>query len=199
MAAGIDSARRKQLIDQRVAFVVPGNQVYLPFLGVDLLEHFRNARGTSESLSPATQAAFLYALHRRGRGAFSPKEMAAALGYSSMTMSRAFDELEGAGLGRPARRFATTVPSARSNICGSLPLQMGLPSRQIHQYRERTPALPAVGAPLHDDIDVEKVAQRCCVRGYPHWSARSRWRRGLQLLAVRSWPRRDPSREDSRH
>ena len=100
VASGIDSARRKQLIDQRVAFVVPGNQVYLPVLGVDLREHFRSVRGAAETLSPATQAAFLHALHRNRRGAFSPHEMAAALGYSSMTLSRAFDELESAGIGR---------------------------------------------------------------------------------------------------
>ncbi len=100
VASGIDSARRKQLIDQRVAFVVPGNQVYLPMLGIDLREHFRNVRGAPERLSPATQAAFLYALQCRERDTFSPQEMAAALGYSNMTLSRVFDELESAGLGR---------------------------------------------------------------------------------------------------
>jgi DNA-binding MarR family transcriptional regulator len=100
VAAGIDSARRKQLIDQKVPFVVPGNQVFLPMLGIDLREHFRSVRGAAESLSPSTQAVFLHALHRRENGAFSPQEMAAALGYSNMTLSRAFDELEIAGLGR---------------------------------------------------------------------------------------------------
>jgi len=99
VAAGIDSARRKQLIDQKVAFVIPGNQVYLPMLGIDLREHFKSVRGSAESLSPAAQAAFLHVLHRGEKGALSPKEMAAALGYSSMSMSRAFDELQSAGIG----------------------------------------------------------------------------------------------------
>jgi hypothetical protein len=100
VAAGMDSARRKQLIGQRVPFVVPGNQVYLPMLGIDLREHFRSVRGAAESLSPATQAAFLHVLHTHERGPFSPREMAAERGYTSMTLSRAFDELESAGIGR---------------------------------------------------------------------------------------------------
>jgi hypothetical protein len=99
VAAGIDSARRKQLIDQKVPFVIPGNQVYLPMLGVDLREHFKSVRGSAESLSPAAQAAFLHLLHRGEGGALSVKELAAALGYSSMSISRAFDELESAGIG----------------------------------------------------------------------------------------------------
>ena len=68
VAAGIDSARRKQLIDQKVPFVAPGNQVYLPMLGIDLREHFKSVRGAGESLSPAAQAAFLHILqHPEGR------------------------------------------------------------------------------------------------------------------------------------
>ena len=100
VAASVDSARRKQLIYQKVAFVIPGNQVYLPTLGMDLREHFRSVRGAVETLSPATQAVWLHALHHRERDVFSPRDMAISLGYSTMTLSRAFDELESAGLGR---------------------------------------------------------------------------------------------------
>ncbi len=80
VVAGIESARRRRLIDQGVAFVVPADQVCLPMLGVDLRERFRKVRIAGDTLSPASQAA--------------------SLGYCSMTMSRAFDELQSAGLGR---------------------------------------------------------------------------------------------------
>ena len=100
VAARIDSARRKQLIDQKVPIVVPGNQVYLPMLGIDLREHFKSVRGVGESLSPAAQAAFLHLLQHAYKGALSPQEMAGSLGYAAMSMSRAFDELKSAGLGR---------------------------------------------------------------------------------------------------
>ena len=137
VAAGIDSARRKQLIDQKVPFVVPGNQVYLPMLGIDLREHFKSVRGSAESLSPAAQAAFLHVLHRGEKGALSPKEMAAALGYSSMSMSRAFDELESAGIGthfiKGKRRlmdlagprrvlWEEALPLLRSPVAQSMPM-----------------------------------------------------------------------------
>ena len=103
VADGIDSARRKQLIDQKVPFVVPGNQIFLPMLGVDLREHFRGVRRAAERLSPAAQAVFLRFLQTPDKVALSPLETAASLGYSSMSMSRAFDELEGAGLARVSR------------------------------------------------------------------------------------------------
>jgi hypothetical protein len=100
VATAIDSARRKQLIDQKVPFVVPGNQVYLPMLGIDLREHFKSVRGVGSSLTPAAQAVFLHILQRPDKGTLSAREVAKSLGYSSMSMSRAFDELESTGLGR---------------------------------------------------------------------------------------------------
>ena len=119
VAAGIDSARRKQLIDQKVPFVAPGNQVYLPMLGIDLREHFKSVRGAGESLSPAAQAAFLHILQHPDKGAHSPREMAEHLGYAAMSMSRAFDQLESAGLGRGSRagkRRLMEVAGAKSDL-----------------------------------------------------------------------------------
>ena len=72
VADGIDSARRKQLIDQKVPFVVPGNQIFLPMLGVDLREHFRSVRRAAERLSPAAQAVFLRLLQARTRALSLP-------------------------------------------------------------------------------------------------------------------------------
>ena len=38
--ASISSFNRKRLIEYKVPFVIPGNQMYLPDLGIDLREHF---------------------------------------------------------------------------------------------------------------------------------------------------------------
>ena len=119
VTAGIDSARRKQLIDQKVPFVVPGNQVYLPMLGIDLREHFKSVRGAGESLSPAAQAAILHILQHPDKGARSPQDMAECLGYAAMSMSRAFDELESAGLGRGSsagKRRLLEVAGAKGDL-----------------------------------------------------------------------------------
>ncbi len=141
VADRIDSSRRKQLIDQQVPFVVPGTQVYLPMLGIDLREHFRSVLGAPESLGPAAQAVFLHALNGVDDKAFSAQETAVSLGYSSMSMSRAFDELEITGLGRRssagkrrpmelagARRdlWEKALPLLRSPVAESLPMPRDL-------------------------------------------------------------------------
>jgi hypothetical protein len=54
---------RKRLIEQKVAFIVPGNQLYLPTLFLDLREHSLMPRVRRPShLTPTTQAFFLTAL-----------------------------------------------------------------------------------------------------------------------------------------
>ncbi len=95
----ITAYNRKRLIEQKVPFVVPGNQMYLPMLGIDFREHFRKLRSAKRGLSPSTQAVLIYAMLRSTEG-LSPTELADKLGYSVMTMSRSLDELEAAGLGR---------------------------------------------------------------------------------------------------
>lgn len=39
--AQVTAYNRKRLIEQNVPFIVPGNQMYLPMLAIDLREHFR--------------------------------------------------------------------------------------------------------------------------------------------------------------
>lgn len=98
----ISAYNRKRLIEQKVPFIVPGNQMYLPPLGIDLREYFKNIRKARPKWSPSTQAVFLYALmHDRNEG-LNPKELANRLGYAPMSMTRAFDDLEIAELGHIA-------------------------------------------------------------------------------------------------
>jgi hypothetical protein len=92
--AQVTAYNRKRLIEQKVPFIVPGNQMYLPMLAIDLREHFRRIREESPTFSPSTQVVVLYALLRDAGRVLIPAEMAPLLGYSAMTMTRAFDELE---------------------------------------------------------------------------------------------------------
>ena len=96
--AQVTAYNRKRLIEQKVPFIVPGNQMYLPMLAIDLREHFRRIREESPTFSPSTQVVVLHALLRDARQVLIPAEMAPRLGYSAMTMTRAFDELEMANL-----------------------------------------------------------------------------------------------------
>lgn len=94
----ISSYIRKRLIEAGIQFIVPGNQLYLPVLAVDLREYFHGRRKRIHRLSPAAQALALYWVYNGsgpGREWTTPTEMAHILDYTKMTMSRAFKEVEG--------------------------------------------------------------------------------------------------------
>jgi hypothetical protein len=94
------SYERKRLIGQKVPFLVPGNQLYLPDLGIDLREYFRKPMVVAQTaLSPATQAMLIAVLLRRPwRAEWQPAEVVGELGYTAMTLSRAVKEITAAGI-----------------------------------------------------------------------------------------------------
>jgi hypothetical protein len=100
------SYERKRLIEQKIPFIVPGNQLYLPDLGIDLREYFRQPRKEpSEAFSPAAQAMLLRALLSKPTQAqWQPSAIGNELGYTTMTVSRAVNELSGAGVAKLERR-----------------------------------------------------------------------------------------------
>ena len=102
VSARVTSYNRKRLVEQKIPFVVPGNQLYLPPLGIDFREHFRTPRSETSNTSPSTQALLIHLLLFEGTRAVIPTKMAVLLGYSPMTMTRAFNELESMGLGETA-------------------------------------------------------------------------------------------------
>jgi DNA-binding transcriptional ArsR family regulator len=90
-----------------VPFLVPGNQLYLPDLGIDLREYFRQTRqhAPATALSPATQALLIAALlHKPWRNEWKPAEIVSNLGYTPMTLSRAVRELTATGIVNLERR-----------------------------------------------------------------------------------------------
>lgn len=116
----ISPFNRKRLIEGKIPFVVPGKQMYLPFLGVDLREHLRKARtGKADRFMPATQAVFLTALYLPPGEEITPALLTEKLAYSRMTMSRALDEIEAAGLEivfSGGRSRALVVPENRKQL-----------------------------------------------------------------------------------
>ena len=114
------SYERKRLVEQKVPFVVPGNQLYLPDLGIDFREYFRQPQSAVTAFTPATQALFIAALLRREwRDGWQPAELLVELGYTAMTLTRAVRELAAAGLltaqheGR-MRRLQVKFPPAQA-------------------------------------------------------------------------------------
>ncbi len=104
----VTAYNRKRLIEQRVPFIVPGNQMYLPPAGIDLREHFRKLRIERPHLRPSSQAALIHMLLHAAVD-FALSELASTLLYSAMTVSRALDELETAEL-------VETYPQGRERL-----------------------------------------------------------------------------------
>lgn len=96
----VTSYNRQRLIERKIPFIVPGRQLYLPHLGLDLREHFSTRHRPRSTLSPSAQALVLYMIYRQ-EAIYYPSGAADDLGYSAMTMTRAFDELEALGIGDP--------------------------------------------------------------------------------------------------
>ena len=143
---------RAQLISAGVAFAVPGNQLFVPELAMDLREYFRTPRPKRPvRLTPSAQLIlFFHLLEGERTKQWTPSEMAKPLRYSVMTMCRAFDELGSFGLaciGRCGRNRPLSfryegralIDSARSLLRG--------PERRLNHVRwnGRPPDLPLAG------------------------------------------------------
>jgi DNA-binding MarR family transcriptional regulator len=90
----VSSYNRKRLIEQRVPFIVPGNQLYIPMLGIDLRERFKQSQKPEKQwLSAAAQVLVLREILDLESQALPGKELAELLGYSAMTLTRAIKEL----------------------------------------------------------------------------------------------------------
>lgn len=100
----ITAYNRKRLVQHKVSFIVPEKQMYLPLLGIDLREHFRKIRCERKQLSPSSQTVVIYALMDHKKHKYVPRELADKLGYSTMALTRAFDELEFAKLATSSRQ-----------------------------------------------------------------------------------------------
>lgn len=92
--AELTARQRARLVELFLPFVVPGKQLFLPPLGLDLREQYALAvRRQVPVLEPATQAALLAGLQGGWAQGANASTMARQLGYSAMSMSRAGREL----------------------------------------------------------------------------------------------------------
>jgi len=92
--AEMTARQRERLIELFLPFVVPGKQLFLPPLGLDLREQYAAAvRRQMPLLGPATQVVLLAGLLGQWEQGANASTMARRLGYSPMSMSRSGREL----------------------------------------------------------------------------------------------------------
>jgi len=105
VADHLTSYQRRGLIERKINFLVPQMQLFLPFLAVDLRERFIRAQPQRLRLRPASQATMLYWFYHGIDQVNTPGVVAKQLGYSKMSTSRVFDELEATFTDVAALRF----------------------------------------------------------------------------------------------
>lgn len=102
----LNNYRRQSLIKNRMPFIVPGLQIYLPFIGIAYKEYLENKYKKDviydESLrkkkfTPAEQALYLDLIVNGTKGR-SQLEIAKSIGISKIAVSRAFNILEDIGI-----------------------------------------------------------------------------------------------------
>lgn len=94
-ATQMEAYNRKRLIEHKVPFVVPANQLYLPDLGIDFRVSRKKVKRKPGKLSPSAQlVALAYLLKKPVIQNWTATEMAEVLTTSKMTMSRAIDEFQ---------------------------------------------------------------------------------------------------------
>lgn len=90
--------QRQVLLRNRIPFIVPGTQFYVPFMGISLYEHFTQQAVRSEKLTAAAQAILLYLIYNSTSDVHTQIELSAKLNMSTMNVSRGIRELESLSL-----------------------------------------------------------------------------------------------------
>lgn len=120
VAKALPAYVRTRLVERRIPFVIPGRQVYLPQLGMALHPRQAEARPVHiDKMSPATQLVVILALNNRLDGTVSPLKLAGLIGYTAMTMTRVWNELEAMGLGtqiREGKQRLLSFPEGRKAL-----------------------------------------------------------------------------------
>lgn len=91
----ITALSRKRLIQKFVNFIVPGKQLFLPTLMLDLREQFKTTQKTSDTLIPSAQVILLYHILNRNEHieTLPLKGLAEKLKYTPMAITKAVESL----------------------------------------------------------------------------------------------------------
>ncbi len=159
-------------------------------LNVLLREHFRKLRAEQEKLSPAAQVVLIHVLLRVPDRDLKASALAHALGYSAMTLSRVFDELESTNLGessRQGRERQLRLTSPKPALWAKAQPFLQSPVRRLHHAHRNRPGAfgPRAGlsalaqCSMLAEPDIEAVAM-----GRRQWLAELR-ADGLTEVSIR--------------
>ena len=94
----LEAYKRLRLIEKKIPFIIPGKQMYLPNLLIDLKEFGTKPKEQPQAMQPATQLLLLYHLQIEPLEDINLKGIAEKLLYDAMTITRAAYYLHNMGL-----------------------------------------------------------------------------------------------------
>ncbi|NVO03161.1 MAG: hypothetical protein HXX09_10730 [Bacteroidetes bacterium] len=94
----IEAYNRLRLIEKRIPFIIPGKQMYLPDLLIDLKEFKIKPKEQIPFMPPAAQLLILFHLQIELLEGINLKSIAKKLGYDAMTITRSVHYLQNADL-----------------------------------------------------------------------------------------------------
>jgi hypothetical protein len=145
--------QRRKLIADRIAFMVPGAQLFVP----EMLLEFREGRlakpkttRVPDKLSPTAQMVAIAALLGRAVEGENATALARKLGVAAMSMIRAFDELQAAGVAdarRVGRERSLHLTAEGHDLWSRVERLLQSPVRKVRHvripYPDRFPGLIA--------------------------------------------------------
>jgi len=94
----LEAYNRLRLIEKKIPFIIPGKQMYLPNLLIDLKEFGIKPRQQPQVMQPATQLLILYHLQVEPLEGYNLKGIAEKLDYDAATITRAAYYLHNTGI-----------------------------------------------------------------------------------------------------
>lgn len=94
----INSYQRKCLIENGISFIVPDNQLFIPFIGMSLQEHFKAQTVAGTQLTAMAQYILFHIMYDQSGQYHSKLDISKALDVNLMNVSRGVQELEELGL-----------------------------------------------------------------------------------------------------
>lgn len=143
----VDSMVRRNLLNKKINFVVPGQQIYFPELYISLKESDSIKRIKPKQLSLPAQVLLLYHLQKRSLTDSPLSEIAKLIGYSNKTISLVVQELQNLGIAKliPRTNRTKTLSFYRSgaDLWNQIEKYLQNPIAQ-HGYTDRdlTPLKP---------------------------------------------------------
>jgi len=146
----IEAFKRKRLIEKGINFIIPGKQIYLPALLVDLKESYTGYKAKKNILTPSAQCILIHQiLHRDENFEKKPlKEIAKMFNYSGTAISKAADNLKHIGL--------CTIQGTKEKFIHF--------NGEISELWKN--ALPLMESPIHKRVYVDEIPPKVYLKSY---------------------------------